>query len=109
MCRNTAPTGSDGNEYRDDKEAKTACQTVENEVAEPIELCKLVGDAGIESLETTMNKVMSMPSSWWYSGISPIYNGKGPVLDCGNFRGMKIKYHTMKLWERIIENSLRIG
>ena len=31
----------------------------------PIELWKLVGDAGIESMETTMNEVMSrgMPSS----------------------------------------------
>ena len=52
----------------------------------PIELWKLVGDAGIESLETTMNEVMSrgMPSSWRFSEISPIYKGKGSVLDCGN-------------------------
>ena len=51
-----------------------------------LELWKLVGDAGIESLETTMNEVMSrgMPSSWRFSEISPIYKGKGSVLDCGN-------------------------
>ena len=48
----------------------------------PIELWKLEGDAGIESLETTMNDVMNrgMPSSWRYIEISPIYKGKGSVL-----------------------------
>ena len=75
----------------------------------PIELWKLVGDAGIESLETTMNEVMSrgIPSSWRYSEISPIYKGKRSVLDCGNYRGIKLMSHTMKLWERILENRIR--
>ena len=75
----------------------------------PIELWKLVGDGGIESLETTMNEVMSrsMLSSWRYSEISPIYKGKGSVLDCGNDRGIKLMSHMMKLWERIIENRIR--
>ena len=74
----------------------------------PIELWKLVGDAGIESLETTMNEVMSrgMPSSWRYSEINTIYKCKGSVLDCGNYRGIKLMSHTMKLWERIIENRI---
>ena len=37
MCRTTAPTGSDGNECGDDKEAKSAYQTTENEMVEPRE------------------------------------------------------------------------
>ena len=75
----------------------------------PIELWKFVGDAGIDSLETTLNEVMSrgMPSSWRYSEISPIYKGKGSVLDCANYRSIKLMSDTMKLWERIIENSIR--
>ena len=75
----------------------------------PIELWKLVGDAGIESLETTMNEVMSrgMPSSYRCSENSPIYKGKGSVLDCANYRSIKLMSDTMKLWERIIENSIR--
>ena len=76
-----------------------------------IESWKLVGDAGIESMETTMNEVMSrgMPSSWWYSEIIPIYKGKGSVLECGNYRGIKVMSHTMKLWEWeiIIDNMIR--
>ena len=75
----------------------------------PIELWKLVGDAGIESLETTTNEIMSrgMPSSWRFSEISPIYKDTCSVLDCGNYRGIKLMSHTMQLWERIIENRIR--
>ena len=46
-----------------------------------------------------------MPSSWRYSEIIPIYKGEGSVLEYGNYRGTKLMSHTMKLWERIIENS----
>ena len=75
----------------------------------PIELWKLVGDAGIESLETTMNEVMSrgMPSFWRSSEISPLYKCKGSVLDCGNYRGIKLTSHTMNRWEHILENRIR--
>ena len=74
-----------------------------------IELWELVGDAGIENLETTMNDVMNrgMPTSWQYSEISPIYKGKGSVLECGNYSGINILSHTMTRWERIIENRIR--
>ena len=33
--------------------------------------------------------------------------GIGSVLECGNYRGIKLMAHTMKLWERIIENMIR--
>ena len=65
---------------------------------------KLVCDVGFESLETTMNDAMNrgMPSSWRYNEISPIYKGKDSVMECGNYRGIKLMSHTMKIWERII-------
>ena len=37
----------------------------------------------------------------------PIFKGKGCVLECNNYRGIKLMSHTMKLWERIIEARLR--
>ena len=33
----------------------------------------------------------------------PIFKGKGDVMECNNYRGIKLMSHTMKLWERMIE------
>ena len=70
---------------------------------------KSVGDAGIESLKTTTNELMitGMHSSWWYSEISTTQKGKGSVMECGNCRDINIMSHTMKLFERKIENRIR--
>ena len=35
------------------------------------------------------------------------FKGKGDVLECNNYRGIKLMSHTMKLRERIIEARLR--
>ena len=37
----------------------------------------------------------------------PICKGKGDVLKCNNYRGIKLMSHTMKLRERMIEARLR--
>ena len=37
----------------------------------------------------------------------PISKGKADVLKCNNYRGIKLKSHTMKLWERMVEAILR--
>ena len=37
----------------------------------------------------------------------PILKGKGGVLECNSYRGIKLMSHTMKLWERMIETRLR--
>ena len=31
--------------------------------------------------------------------IVPIFKEKGDIRDCGNYRGIKMIYHTMKIWE----------
>ena len=37
-----------------------------------------------------------------------IYKEKGHIIqDCGNYRGIKLMSHTMKIWERIIEGRPR--
>ena len=75
----------------------------------PIEVWKLLSDEGVYYLLQTMNAVLveGMPQSWRKSELSPLYKGKGSVLECGNYRGIKLMAHTMKLWERIIDHRIR--
>ena len=44
---------------------------------------------------------------WRDNVIVPIYKEKGNIQDCGNYRGIKLMSHAMKIWERIIERRLR--
>ena len=48
-----------------------------------------------------------MPEEWRRSVLIPIYKNKGDTQCCGNYRGIKLMSHTMKIWERIIEARLR--
>ena len=36
-----------------------------------------------------------------------LYKNKGHAQCCGNYRGIKLMSHTMKVWERIIKARLR--
>ena len=48
-----------------------------------------------------------MPEELRDSVIVPIFKDKGDIQDCGNYRGTKMISHTMKIWERIIDQRLR--
>ena len=48
-----------------------------------------------------------MPEEWRRSVLIPIYKNKGDAQCCGNYKGIKLMSHTMKVWERIIEARLR--
>ena len=48
-----------------------------------------------------------MPEESRRSVLIPIYKNKGDAQCCGNYRGIKLMSHTMKVWERIIEARLR--
>ena len=45
---------------------------------------------------------------WRNSLMVPIYKGKGDVQECGNYRGIKLLSHTIKIYERIGEGRLRV-
>ena len=42
----------------------------------------------------------SMPELWKRSMVVPLYQGKGNVLECGNYRTIKLLEHGMKVVER---------
>ena len=76
----------------------------------PIEVWKCLGEVGVNWLTELFNvifKTVKMPREWRTSTIIPLYKNKGDVLDCNNYRGIKLLSHTMKLWERVIEGRVR--
>ena len=48
-----------------------------------------------------------MPEEWKTSVVVPIFKGKGDVMDCGAYRGVKLLEHAMKIVERVLENRIR--
>jgi len=48
-----------------------------------------------------------MPDERKRSTLIPIYKNKGDIQNYTNYRGIKLMSHTMKLWERVIEQRLR--
>ena len=59
-----------------------------------------------QTVQQTINSER-MPEEWRRSVLIPIYKNKGDAQCCGNYGGIKLMSHTMKIWERIIEARLR--
>ena len=76
----------------------------------PVEVWKCMGEMGIKFLTRLFNRLLvgeQMPEEWRRSVLIPIYKNRGDAQYCGNYRGIKLMSHTMKVWERIIEARLR--
>ena len=76
----------------------------------PIEAWKVLGEAGVDMLLEILTGIMqseTMPEEWRESILIPVFKNKGDILECGNYRGIKLMAHTLKLWERVIEKRLR--
>lgn len=76
----------------------------------PVEVWKCLGEVSVEFLTRLFNQILEserMPEEWRKSVLVPIFKNKGDVQHCGNYRGIKLMSHTMKLWERVVEARLR--
>ena len=77
----------------------------------PIEVWKLLGDEGLGYRLQIMNAVLSlvegMLQSWRKSEISSLHKGKGSVLECVNYRGIKSMAHPITFWWRILDHRIR--
>ena len=76
----------------------------------PVEVWKVLGSLGIQWLTKFFNKILvegKIPEAWRKSCVVPIFKGKGDVQDCGNYRGIKLMSHSMKIWEKIIDKRVR--
>ena len=76
-----------------------------------MEVWKSLGEEEVDTLLDLLHKIFEqekMPEDWRDSVIVPIlFKEKGDIQDCGNYRGIKMISHTMKIWERIIDRRLR--
>ena len=62
----------------------------------PIEVWKKMGEQGIIFLEKGLNGMIAsgLPSSWRLCELTPLFKGKGSILECSNYRGIKLVSHT---------------
>ncbi|EYB83113.1 hypothetical protein Y032_0342g3027 [Ancylostoma ceylanicum] len=76
----------------------------------PVEVWKSLGELGLQWLTTFFNNITwsaRIPQAWRDSIIVPIFKRKGDVMDCTNYRGIKLIAHTMKIYERFVDMRLR--
>ena len=68
------------------------------------------GKFGVGVLKKLCQRVLDgkgMPEEWKTSVVVPIFKGKGDVMDCGAYRGVKLLEHAMKIVERVLEKKTR--
>lgn len=65
----------------------------------PIEVVKMMKDAGVSWMTSCLREIMrnGIPHEWRKSKITPIFKQKGDPLSCGNYRGIKLLCHSLKL------------
>ena len=76
----------------------------------PVEVWKSLGEEGIDMLWDMMQGIYEqekIPTERRDCVIIPVYKEKGDIQDCGNYRGIKLMSHTMKIWEWIIDSGFR--
>ena len=65
-----------------------------------IEMIKAAGDRAIVYLASLFNHIICIdrvPDDWHLSYIISLFQGKGDALSCGNYRGLKLQEHVMKI------------
>ena len=76
----------------------------------PVKVWKCMAEMRIKFLNRLFNKLLvgkRMSEEWRRSVLIPIYKINGDQQCCGRYRGIKLRSHTMKIWEKIIEARLR--
>ena len=73
-----------------------------------VEMLKATGSKGIDFLRELIISVVKhgkIPEDWEMSFILNLY--KGDALNRGNYRGLKLTEHVMKVMERIVDGMIR--
>ena len=76
----------------------------------PVEVWKSLARTGLNFLKEALNNITDeekIPDIRRRRILIPIFKNKGDIMNCGNYRGIKLLCHSMKLYERVHENRLR--
>ena len=74
------------------------------------EILKASREAGLDLFTELFNNIVreeKVPSDWDMSIIINCFKGKGDAVERGNFRGLKLLEHLLKVFERVIEKYIR--
>ena len=75
-----------------------------------IEMIKDAGDGVIVCLTSILNHIIyigRVPDDWHLSCIINILKGIRDALSCGNYGGLKLQEHVMKILEHILNTIIR--
>ena len=75
-----------------------------------VEMMVASGEIGVKVMMELCQHVLDsrgMSDEWKTSVIEPIFTGKGDVMSCGSYRGVKLLEHAMKLVERVLERRIQ--
>ena len=76
----------------------------------PVEAWRALGGEGVDIVHQLIREIMEkevIPEKWRESTLIPIFKEKGDIQCCENYRGIKLMSHTLKLFERVLDNRLR--
>ena len=75
-----------------------------------VEMIVASGEIGVKVMMELCQRVLDgggMPDERKTTVIVPIFKGKGDVMSCGSYRGVKLLEHAMKIVERVLERRIR--
>ena len=67
-------------------------------------------EVGVNQLRRIFKQIIlneKCPKEWEDSDTVVVYKGKDDALDCGNYKGVRLLEHSMKVWEKVLEARLR--
>ena len=70
-----------------------------------VEMIKAGGREIVTAITELVNRIIheeNIPEDWKDSFIINCYKGKGDATDRGNYRGLKLLDHVMKVLERVL-------
>ena len=82
----------------------------QEKAAEPRELLNVCKKESVRILAEVANNMLegnNTPEYWRKIDLIPLFQGKGDVRSCGNYKSIQLLQHGMKVIERICEKRLR--